>query len=251
MRKQVCNSIARTQYAAGIQDEVAPPLTAPVHVINRADLRTAPGDKRTYNVRYRVTPNNLSAEARRAMVESVYPMIHSAAKKFRRVAQKLCLQHTYRDLFQAGAYGAAYAARIWDETKGAKYSTIAFNWIRAKIEEVINHERPLGARHSKQRTILRTDSLNAPTSFRGDFGDTLADHKTVASWDDSDWDWIFAPLTLAEREACILVFRFGLKITVTAKTLGITREAVNQRIKKATPYLRERLLSGGFLESIE
>lgn len=95
----------------------------------------------------------LGSEQRAALIQSHTWIVDQFAARYRRLAQRV-------DIDSAGLLGLCEAANFFDPSKGVKFATYAWNWVKGRIlEEVrLSHLVPI----SKRAALGKTRQPAAP-----------------------------------------------------------------------------------------
>lgn len=125
------------------------------------------------------------------------------------------------DLFQSGTLGLVQAANSWDENRGA-FSTYAVKCIRNEISwEFI--------RRDKHKSVLSLDTSTIPGT---DGEKSIIDY--AVGEEDVDYVDVDGLIKLLNpKDAEILKLKLsGMKQIDIANKLGVSREAISQRVKR-------------------
>ncbi|MBN3018775.1 sigma-70 family RNA polymerase sigma factor [Ruthenibacterium lactatiformans] len=174
---------------------------------------------------------------------------------------------TLEDLEQEGYFAVAKAAKLYDPSAGAKFSTFLYY----PVKNVFACAVGLRTERQRQEPLCRCDSLDAPLDAEDNGsatrGDTVPDAAAEQAFNDADECLYTAQLhsalddalaLLDERKATVLRVRFyeGRTLESLAVQLGISRERVRQteskairamrfpRIQRKLEAYRENILSG-------
>lgn len=157
------------------------------------------------------------------MIESNIGLIHKLAGKMYFKNPQFC----YEDLFQEGIFGLIRAIQKFDCTKGCRFSTYAYPWIRSfigrynqnnrgkiripshitdKLSKLDKESDEYKQIKDKLPVVVSIDTLIGD-SFT--IGDTIADDKTT---NNVEFELILEKIEsiLTEREFNVLMYRFGI-----------------------------------------
>lgn len=152
------------------------------------------------------------------------------ANKYRASAQRKGID--LDDLKSEALYGLVRAARRYDPSLGAKFSTLARKWIEGRLKTLLSSYEPLFP--------LPTVRLAAS---EGEREEDVEDHRGVP---DSDLALDVAELLsiLSPREKVVIVQRYGLDgdgeraLHEIGQVLGVSRERTRQVLVTALGKLR-------------
>jgi len=139
------------------------------------------------------------------LYQDYLPLIRSIASRYKGMV-------AFEDLVQEGFLGLLEAEERFDSSRGAKFSTYAFYWVKRRILEAIRKERI----QSLNSVELKEEILVSPII-----------EKTYESGD-LDVSSLTKNLSSLEQKIFKLHFQQEKTLSQIAKELGIRREKVRQ-----------------------
>lgn len=148
-----------------------------------------------------------------------------------------------KDAYQQGCLGLINAAMKYKPELGIAFSTYAVNGIHLALCEWLRHM--MTGREQLNRTAVRID--RPPIGYDDDPFSTVADNLTSEVFDDYDIyaqdiiDLIrarFKPVNLT----MILMLAAGYKQTEVARHLGVTKQCINQAVKRVRKVIEDEYL---------
>lgn len=141
------------------------------------------------------------------------PLVKSIASKYKNKYKDLNIP--FEDLVQEGFLGILEAEKRFDASKGIKFSTYAFYWIKKKILEAIQIEK---------RQFLNSFELNEDIVSENDL--VVGEIKNK---ENSLFHHIFEKeLSPLEQKIFTLFFQEQKTLSEISKELGIRRERIRQ-----------------------
>lgn len=179
----------------------------------------------------RSSPERLT-ETQRDLVASVVPLCRSVANRtYAGMAEPLGV--TPEDWFQTACERACELVRYYDASKGG-WVPYASHWLKVHMA---NEVRPQWFRrqHLEYRLGLSLD-------FEGEEGyapmkESVGDRPARVCWPESVWERALSSLPGTQREALRSVFMDGRTFSQTARDLGVSRQAVWNRVAEALKKL--------------
>lgn len=217
-----------------------------------------------------------SLEERNKLIEANIKMVWHIAKKLESYAKRQGFAGDLDDLASIGTLGLIKAATNYDESRGNKFSTVAYVYIRNKIIEQVRHNglirlppytrgklleqykkrfknRPEKWREKIQaaKRAYRVFSLSDIRIRPGGYSDEL-----IGNYEDSDCIELKSPeaedpLVLAEIYENVLALKETYRTPILkhfwdhqgqkdiAEELGLTRQRIHKRIKSGIKKLQE------------
>lgn len=177
--------------------------------------------------------------ARERLITDNMRLVRYMAKKF------LYTGIEYDDIVSIGYIGLIHAADMFDESRGANFSTFACNCIAQSIL--------MEARKVRRWNQFETISINT-TVYKNDDGSDLTlsdmlpyDEPGYRKCEDADWYLnLKKTARLSDQEyAVMFLWLNGCKQNVIAKKMRLSQSYVSRLIKKGSRKLHESNLLGG------
>lgn len=177
-------------------------------------------------------PSRMTPEEMLTAVESCNALAWKLAYDFRR--QNPSIQPG--ELHAVAVAAFKHAALLFDKTRGCKFITPACQYARFAL---INYCRRESAR-----------GMHVPESHEPYFAPPM--RRTLASWqhpavhDERDefgedfWQAVLRDLCEGDRAAVLAVYRDDMSYSEAAVRLGVTKQRVQQKLKRAMAKLRAR-----------
>jgi len=146
------------------------------------------------------------------LLKSYIPLVRKIAHTYKRYGVPL------EDLVQEGSIGILDAARSFDATKGAKFSTYACFWVKKRILEALGREKK-----ESLYSLSLNDEIEIPAAPA---------EGTSLSFE--------LPQTLPQEESTVMQLLYGEHRTLNevASHLNISREKARQLRQKALRRLK-------------
>ncbi len=179
---------------------------------------------------------------RNALVSANLGLVRAFVLRFARTRPHLARRVGFEDLLQHGYIGLICGAQRWDESRGVRFSTYAWFWIRQTVLRACQQADLIripcylrGRQRSDLRRRLHCESLQ----------DLLAvgeePQARAADLDPGDLAEILEAVdTLGERHRRVVRWRFlhGWTLEAISRQLGVTKERVRQILDAAVAKLR-------------
>lgn len=146
------------------------------------------------------------------------------------------------DLFQTGYVGLLKAVKNFDKTKGTKFSTYAFTYVKFEIIRMIRDDRFYPCKDRKKRIFANIDSLDKNCSIlNGKEEITRVDILTDSTDFTEDIILRLALNSLSEEHKRILQLRYyaGKSQVEIAKKLNVSQPKIHRIEKQALEQLKE------------
>ena len=143
------------------------------------------------------------------------------------------------DLIQEGNIGLLIAGRRYDKTRGAKFTTYAYHWVKAYIMKEIDRRRKLRGIMDDDQELTETNEVRIIPGF-------VMDAEAEAQNRETKSEIAEIIHSLREREQLIIRLRYGFdgmkhNLSEIAKILGMSIEGIRKIERRILKKIAVRL----------